>query len=270
MQKLTWPIKSFLSSLILCTYLFSNQAWSQSKCVDLFADESLSGKLRLNALAEVSEERFQKAVEDVRAQIGENHSYAVIDLTDLITEEIGQAWYQALPHAERLTIREKNSRFHDHQFKPVEVDANQLHGYKALSKWLSRVIETAFDRQLDLRAPVSELRISTPEGDGDSMPYWHVDEGKVAVTLAILGEGTEVLGPALSMGTLQYYRQRGDVWNETCTGCRIIPVKRGHALIFLARDAGLKSSLQPTIHRTSPSLKGERLLFVQRYLTPPQ
>lgn len=240
-----------------------------SKCEQQFLDFNDSATL-LPKLPQPGTAKYKALSKQIRSQLKQTGSYAVLDLSKVFTEIYGRTWNQSLPRNSASQFSKGEILFSENgQYKSQRAFDSQAHAVDVIQSWLQELIQTSIGRKLNPR--VANLRASIAEERSAEFADWHLDGGGVSVTLSLRGPGTEVLGgvPLAHLVSRQFRSGSGRHWESVCAGCRAITVPEGHALILLGTDAngalGLSGvTLTPTIHRT-PNYSGDRILLVYRY-----
>ena len=215
-------------------------------------------------LPQIGSPEFLLLVRKVKDQLGSNRSFALLDLSQYITEIDGLSWHKSL-------VRESSSQimngeilsYFDGKLKIEEANSWQKSDIKYLQEWLQKLISTAIP-EIKMANGFTNVRNFNNDGEGTSFDKWHLDGSGASVTLAVYGKGTEILGPMPKNMSIQKARSlNGNIWEQNCRGCDPYVVPRGVALIFFGED-GVSSGYLPVIHRT-PLEISSRTLFVIRY-----
>lgn len=248
---------------ILVTFLLISAAEAKDFCSRAFEyNDEDAARAAFTHLPSVNSGIARKLIREIQIQAQKNHTYASLDLSQIITDRMAAMWRDSQPRGESWSIVSKTVRL-EHGRDRVLPDW-QAAGSKSLALWLSAIIKRAIGEQ-DIGKPRIEFRAHNPKGEGRSVHKWHVDGGYVSVILSLYGPGVEILGPAPKLPNIDaYVRVKSESWLELCSHCtsHVMPARR--AVIIFGNKFGNSDMYRPTVHR-SPDHHGERGLFVFRY-----
>jgi hypothetical protein len=253
----------FLVTICFSGFLYAAPGVS---CFSIFSESAIMGAEKsFRTLPKRNSMHYLELVQNLRLQLQETNSYAILDLRTYISQLTGHLWANSFPKGVGSQISQGKILYNKGE-KLVEEDPQQwqVEGIENLKIWLKELIGDAIPN-ISLGEGSVNVRKSTEDNQGLIFDEWHVDGGGASVTLAVDGLGTEKLGGApMGLSVRQYHELRGKDWEAQCPGCQAMTVPTGYAFVFFGSSSGSQRQFEPTIHRTRKKA-GSRTLFVVRY-----
>jgi hypothetical protein len=197
-------------------------------------------------LPEPGSKEYGTILNSVKSEF-QDKGYAVVDLREYL-QKLDEDLFNSMPAGEPFGIQGERAFYKKDGRQIITVPSTewQKKTIEKIEDWFRGILKSAVtDKFSDRR--IWEARFFTKSGDGVKVEGWHVDNGVLAITLALRGAGTEVLG-----------------LENKCQDCKPVIVPAGQALIFFAAAAGKLNLGTPLVHQT-PKIEDERLLLVFRY-----
>lgn len=253
----------FLIGILICTLFVSH---SEAKCKRTIDKLRRTVDAEFDRLPSKGSAAFQAVVEGVKNQLKQNGSYALIDMRALITKEMGELWFESMPHETSSQILMGALLVQGKKWnEQPQAEEWQLKARENLSNWFKQIISEVVPKGFGRRDEVLDaFRLGTEKGNGVKFEDWHVDSQNAAVSLALEGAGTEILGPAPFLKDTSEYILQGEFWKNKCKDCRSFIVPTGVAILFFGTDSVGRQIFKPVIHRT-PHVKARRVLYIGRF-----
>lgn len=253
-------VVSFIILLIIC-----NTALAQLRCAELFEKQNIPQASVKEFLPKKNSVHYIQMVTDLRQQILSTQSFGVIDFTKILPKDLVEFWIQSFPHDRQAWLQDNQlevvnptTGYSENIKKPIET----IRSIQIVEKWLKVFVEDVLQTSLNKQGSNLDIRNSFKGQNHVSAGGWHVDGGRVSISLSLRGPGTEILGPlpaaAVKSGNFDKNLEK------ICKSCFPFMVKPGHAVVFFGTGiADIDPKLLPTVHRT-PSFDEDRMLILFR------
>lgn len=269
----------FFALLLAFTFAGSHELHAVlHKCAMSFPKESRTLAIRdFSHLPPPGSPEFQSLAKEVRLQILTNRSFAMIDLRQWITPDLGEHWYQSMLVGDSSQLIDSSNRnnvkflyqntgpsgrneYFDEPARPW-----QTAGVANLKFWFHRLLQESLGPEFPVNEGFSNTRLLQGSESGLRFDEWHLDGTKFNVAIGFKNIGPEILGPAPKLKDPNTYASiPRETWPRHCPGCQPRSTPEGYALIFFGVQAAVDKVGYPLIHKT-PSGISERLLHIIRF-----